>query len=145
MRLLQIFLFSIFLISCATFESAIYYKEKIPNDRKIIAVPITNIHIAKEIKDLFRNSGWTLLSSNPATRETKKTATGSSSKEFGEAYYQLYYTSRAYDICVLGGKAITFEIVIVDLITMQEVYSVNGNDCENAVFKKIAEELKPFI
>ena len=144
---ITIFLLS-FLVITACSNREVYISG--PAVEKSIMVPAGLGGTAKAIKNVFRGAGWKTFVTGTSS-QTTGTIGENVNLNTGRKYparYSAYADSNPFDFCIglTGtGRAIHYNISIVDNVSGEEVAAFSGSECESNIEKNIREGLKDFL
>ena len=148
MKKLSLYVFLVLMLSgCATNEAQLYFA--IDKSDKTIGMPSSNVDLAGDIKNMFRNNGWKVLIVETGSVKTKgKTGKNTELKTIAEsnARYLLYLDQHHFDYCFpsFTNKAIKYDITIVDNKSGEQVFFAKGNDCRTKINEILNNEFAAF-
>ena len=110
---------------------------------KSITVPAGGKLLLGALKDSLKKNGWTLyVTRGPDVYRGQ--SDGSGAVVHGQTYrtrYNLSYSYRQYDWCMMGDPALSYDISIVDTRDGDEVMTLSGKGCQSWVIDKFEEWL----
>jgi hypothetical protein len=111
-------------------------------------MPITNRYVSGDLKDLFRLNGYKIIIKETgmvSTKGTYKDTIDLNSNIKSNARYEMYIAQYQFDICLVGGPALDFEVIIVDNQSGEQVFYAVGRDCQGTIKKKLKKDLYKFF
>jgi hypothetical protein len=141
-----VFFSSLVSMGCA-FHTEIRTNSEIDTSDKSVIVPFGGESLQFELKDVLRDLGWkvfVLPNETVVTAGTQGTKTELVSQGVPNSKYRLLISAEAEDYCVLGGsgKEYKYEISFIDNNSGEEVFEINGEDCESTVVDKFKKTLQ---
>lgn len=135
--LLLLVIVAISLCSCAMNNLRVY--GPIDTTDKTVTVPAGSRGLLGDLKDTLIKDGWKLtIDRGPAYSEDASDDGKFKVKHYDtfKTRYRLQLSSRQYDICLNASPAIVYDLSFIDNKTGEEVFTLNGNSCENFVIDK---------
>lgn len=142
MRVFIPFLVIVFVLSGCMYHNLQNYGT-IDELQKSVTVPPGSKGLLGKIKQVLVEQGWKLsVDRGPSVVEGEL-----GNKTMLESYntfntrYRLYVVSRQYDICLNFQPAIIYDISFIDNQTGSEVFTIEGDGCENDAVDKFREAI----
>ena len=145
-----IFILALGLLLSGCFGTTYELYKPIDTSNKKIGMPPGNRYIAGDVKNLFRENGWTvIIKETGGYRTTGVSGTNVNLKTIKEQNpaYILYLYQERWDTCfpTFSDAMIRYDLSIVDAKSGEQVYFQEGNDCRSQILKKLKIGLKPFF
>lgn len=140
-------LFSLVVSIGCVFHTAIRTNSQIDSSDKSVVVPFGGEELQFKLKDVLRDLGWKVFVLPKAivvTEGTQGNNTELVSRDQPNSRYRLLISSETLDYCVLGGegKEYKYEISFIDNNSGEEVFEMNGSDCESTIVDKFKKTLQ---
>jgi hypothetical protein len=132
---------SLSLAACVSSDVSVY--GQVDQSDKTITVPPGNSLLVGAIKQRLQSSGWKLVVDAGPTR-TVGTLGANTDLATGKSFrtrYRLVLRQSQFDICIIGGAAINYDLSLIDNQSGEEVISESGHDCEARALEKFADAL----
>jgi hypothetical protein len=126
--------FLLFLTSCMS--SKIHFYKSIDLSDKSVTLPPGGVGLMSDVKQALILEGWQVKIDRGLEVIGEK-ASGSSKYDSLHTRYRVHQNVNAYDVCVTGGQAISFDISMVDNKDSSEVFTWSGRTCSGDFMQEL--------
>ena len=137
--LLLLTAFGLVISGCA--YSRPHIVQPVDNSEKSMTVPPGSAGALFDIKTYLKKNGWVTKIFRGPIRTQGAVGKNTDVKTYDTfmTRYTLFYGSHQVDLCFNFSPKVKFDLSVVDNKSGEEVYTVNGKDCENVVIEKLRD------